>query len=60
MKHMSTWAKLELSRELRQWIGLGIKAAGGLALGFAWVEAHPEIKMKLEALKYEAEKKLRK
>ena len=55
MKKMSTWAKLELSRELRQWIGL---IGAGVAVSCAWMESHPESKMKFESWIYEAKKKL--
>ena len=60
MSKMSRWAKIETSREIRQWIGLAAKAIGGVAVGCAWIESHPETKMKLEAYKYELKKKFKK
>ena len=45
---MSTWSKIETSREIRQWIGLVIKAAAGSAIAIAWLNEHPEVKNKLK------------
>ena len=45
---MSTWSKIEASREIRQWIGLAIKAAAGSAIAIAWLNEHPEVKAKLK------------
>ena len=45
---MSTWSKIETSREIRQWIGLAIKAAAGSAIAIAWLNEHPEVKNKIK------------
>lgn len=45
---MSTWSKIQTSREIRQWIGLAIKAAAGCVIAVAWLNDHPDVKAKLK------------
>ena len=43
-----SWKSIETSREIRQWIGLAIKAAAGSAIVIAWLNEHPDTKNKIK------------
>ena len=45
---MSKWARIETSREIRQWIGIAMKAVAGSAIAIAWLKEHPEVEKKLK------------
>ena len=57
MKKRSEWLRLEKSRNARLWIETAIKATGVAIGAAAVVNNSPELKCKIEAVKFETKKK---
>ena len=54
MAKKSEWLRVEKSREARLWIGTAVKTVVGIATVYAVVKDSPELRSKVEALKFEA------
>lgn len=59
MAKKSNWYKIEKSREARLWIGTAVKTVVGMATVYAVVKDSPELRSKVEALKFEAGEKVK-
>lgn len=58
MSKMSARTRIERSREARLWVGTAIKAVVGAATVYSVVNSSPELKCKVEGLKFEVERRL--